>query len=72
MVSQAMDFHTDSACCRARDPDMTLGCSLGLDVTMTLGAAQVTQISMAPAAGWPSENLASNAGTDHDYLSALH
>lgn len=35
------------------------------------GAAQVTQISMAPAAGWPSENMASGVGTDYDYLNAL-
>ena len=34
-----MDINTDSDGDRAKDPDMAIGCSSGLDVTMALGGS---------------------------------
>lgn len=33
------DTHTDPSCCRATDPDVVIGSSLGLDVTMAPGGS---------------------------------
>lgn len=33
------DTHTDPSCCRATDPDVVIGSSLGLDVTMATGGS---------------------------------
>lgn len=47
------------------DPDMGLGSSSGLDVTMALVAAQATHISKAPAAARPENtNMVSGGCLD--------
>lgn len=50
-----MGINTDPDCSRTIDPDMTLSCSLGLDLTRVLVMAQVTQLSMVPVAAWTSD-----------------
>lgn len=46
VVSWSMTIRTDTICNRTTDPEMSLGSSLGLNVTMALAEAYVTQISM--------------------------
>lgn len=37
VVTRAMDIKSDPCCCQAMNPDMVLGSSLGLDVTIVPG-----------------------------------
>lgn len=50
VVSWATEVSTDPSCSRIMDPDMTLGCSLGLDITMAMVAVQAIQTNMTPVA----------------------
>lgn len=50
VVSWATEVSTDPNCSRIMDPDMTLGCSLGLGINMATVAAQATQTNMTPVA----------------------
>lgn len=69
VVTQATDIKHRPCYGRAMDPDMDLGSSLGLAVSI---AVQGTQISMSPLVAWPTDfNMASGVGSDHRYLYAL-
>ena len=51
------------------DPDMALGYTSDLDVTMALGASVRCSDECALATAWPSHiNMASNDGPDHRHL----
>ena len=39
-ASEATDFNTEKGCCKAKDPDMAIGSSLGLNVTMIPGGSE--------------------------------
>lgn len=62
MVTQATEINTDPSCSRAVDPDMALGGSLDIDVTMAAVAIQVTQIGMVLGAAWPSDTNTVSGG----------
>ena len=51
MVTQAKGINTDTRCRKTMDLATVIGSSSDLDITMTLVAAQATQISMAQIAG---------------------
>lgn len=50
MATWAMDINTDSRCSRITDPDMALGSSLDLDITVAMTTqARVTDPDIAPS-----------------------
>lgn len=50
VVSWATEVSTDPNCSGIMAPDITLGCSVGLDITIATVAAQATQTNMTPVA----------------------
>lgn len=50
-----MEINTDPNYSRAMEPVIALRTSSGLDITMALVAAQVTQISMTSVTAWSQD-----------------
>lgn len=55
IITQDMNIITDNNCNGKTNPDMALGGNSAIGITMAPVAMQVTQISMAPLAVWPSD-----------------
>ncbi|KAL6090109.1 hypothetical protein STEG23_003461 [Scotinomys teguina] len=64
VAAWAKDIDTDPSCSGTTAPDMAIGSSSGLDVTMTIVAAKVTQISMTSVAAWPLDTNMIAGATD--------
>lgn len=55
--------NSDPVCCRAVDPDMALGSSVGLDDTMDPVGSTSHQISVAPALAWLLDAYLATSGS---------